>query len=118
MAELYYVGMERSIFVGSDAEKSCFQVFKRMQADANMVVADERSEAGLVPDNEREVATEVERCLVWVIVTKVFAEITRAGCYRVTIPDQTKVSLNCCDELVRIDESMIREPLSISKPFP
>ena len=84
-----------------------------MEADADAVGADEGGEAGLVPDDEREVAADVERRLVRVVVAEVFAEIAGAGRHGITIPHKAEIALRGGDELVRIDEAMIREPLGV-----
>ena len=82
-----------------------------MEADADAVGADEGGEAGLVPDDERQVAADVKRRLVRVVVAEVFAEIAGAGRHGITVPDKAEIALRGGDELVRIDEAMIREPL-------
>ena len=84
-----------------------------MEADADAVGADEGGEAGLVPDDEREVAADVERRLVRVVVAEVFAEIAGAGRHGIAVPDKAEIALRGGDELVRIDEAMIREPLRV-----
>ena len=84
-----------------------------MEADADAVFADEGGEAGLVPDDERQVATDVERRLVRVVVAEVFAKIAGAGLDGIAVPDKAEITLCGGDELVRIDEAMIREPLRV-----
>ena len=84
-----------------------------MEADTDAVGADEGGEAGLVPDDERQVAADVERRLVRVVVAEVFAEITGAGRHGITVPHKAEIALRGGDELVRIDEAMIRKPLGV-----
>ena len=65
-----------------------------------------RSQGSLVPDDDGQAGTYVERHLVGAVPAQILAEIACAAVKRVTVPDKAVVGVNVTDEVVGRCERM------------
>ena len=99
---------------GEDSQGRCY-VSQGVHAKSNALLADKGSEGGLVPDDDRQVAVDVERSLVGIIILQVLPHVSLAGVDGATIPHQTEMSLGRGDELAGRYETHLLETLRVNR---
>ena len=80
---------------------------ERRDGDAGAVSEDELRDGGLVPDDDREAAHEVEGRLVRVVIFQVCAVVAGAGVDGRAVPDEAEVAVQVGRQFVRQERAVV-----------
>ena len=80
---------------------------ERRDGDAGAVFQNELRNGGLVPDDDRETAHEVQRSLVRVVVLEVRAVVAGAGVDGRAVPDEAEVAVQIGRQFVRQEGAVV-----------